>query len=51
MGPDTTSYSLTGLSPSTHYTAKIQALNGPLRSKLVQTIFTTGKGLREQPTL
>ncbi|XP_016007900.2 tenascin isoform X7 [Rousettus aegyptiacus] len=41
VGPDTTSYSLTGLSPSTHYTAKIQALNGPLRSKLVQTIFTT----------
>uniref|UniRef100_A0A2K6F443 Tenascin n=1 Tax=Propithecus coquereli TaxID=379532 RepID=A0A2K6F443_PROCO len=41
LGPDTTSYSLTDLSPSTHYTAKIQALNGPLRSKLVQTIFTT----------
>ncbi|XP_039722712.1 tenascin isoform X8 [Pteropus medius] len=41
VGPDTTSYSLTGLSPSTHYTAKVQALNGPLRSKLVQTVFTT----------
>nr|XP_019586742.1 PREDICTED: tenascin isoform X1 [Rhinolophus sinicus] len=41
VGPDTTSYILTELSPSTHYTAKIQALNGPLRSKLVQTIFTT----------
>ncbi|XP_036288692.1 tenascin isoform X4 [Pipistrellus kuhlii] len=41
VGPDTTSYSLADLSPSTHYTAKIQALNGPLRSKLVQTIFTT----------
>ncbi|XP_028017211.2 tenascin isoform X1 [Eptesicus fuscus] len=41
VGPDTTSYSLAELSPSTHYTAKIQALNGPLRSKLVQTIFTT----------
>ncbi|XP_037653900.1 tenascin isoform X3 [Choloepus didactylus] len=41
LGPDTTSYSLAGLSPSTHYTAKIQALNGPLRSKLIQTIFTT----------
>lgn len=41
VGPDTTSYILTDLSPSTHYTAKIQALNGPLRSKLVQTIFTT----------
>ncbi|XP_053512455.1 tenascin isoform X2 [Artibeus jamaicensis] len=41
LGPDTTSYSLAELSPSTHYTAKIQALQGPLRSKLVQTIFTT----------
>ncbi|XP_060056028.1 tenascin isoform X8 [Erinaceus europaeus] len=41
VGPDTTSYSLTELTPSTHYTAKIQALNGPLRSKLIQIIFTT----------
>uniref|UniRef100_A0A8C2VKU1 Tenascin n=1 Tax=Chinchilla lanigera TaxID=34839 RepID=A0A8C2VKU1_CHILA len=41
MGPDTTSYSLTDLSPSTHYTARIQALSGPLRSKLIQTVFTT----------
>ncbi|XP_037348157.1 tenascin isoform X3 [Talpa occidentalis] len=41
VGPDTTSYSLAGLTPSTHYTAKIQALNGPLKSKLVQIIFTT----------
>ncbi|XP_055994677.1 tenascin [Sorex fumeus] len=41
VGPETTSYNLADLSPSTHYTAKIQALNGPLRSKLVQIIFTT----------
>ncbi|XP_073907268.1 tenascin isoform X4 [Castor canadensis] len=41
VGPDTTSYSLTDLSPSTHYTAKIQALSGSLRSKMIQTIFTT----------
>nr|XP_051711780.1 tenascin isoform X10 [Oryctolagus cuniculus] len=41
VGPETTSYSLADLSPSTHYTAKVQALNGPLRSKLIQTIFTT----------
>ncbi|KAM6170461.1 tenascin isoform 2-T2 [Rhynchocyon petersi] len=41
VGPDVTSYSLAELSPSTHYTAKIQALNGPLRSKLIETIFTT----------
>ncbi|XP_063505921.1 tenascin isoform X6 [Pongo pygmaeus] len=41
VGPDTTSHSLADLSPSTHYTAKIQALNGPLRSNMIQTIFTT----------
>ncbi|XP_051019126.1 tenascin isoform X3 [Acomys russatus] len=41
VGPDITSYSLANLSPSTHYTARIQALSGPLRSKLIQTIFTT----------
>lgn len=41
LGPETTSYNLADLSPSTHYTAKIQALNGPLRSKLVQIFFTT----------
>ncbi|KAM4877114.1 tenascin isoform 4-T4 [Thomomys bottae] len=41
VGPDTTSYSLADLSPSTHYTARIQALNGSLRSKLIETIFTT----------
>ncbi|XP_004849546.1 tenascin isoform X7 [Heterocephalus glaber] len=41
LGPDTTSYSLADLSPSTHYTARIQALSGALRSKLIQTVFTT----------
>ncbi|XP_070231128.1 tenascin isoform X7 [Bos mutus] len=41
LDPDTTSYSLTDLSPSTYYTARIQALNGTLRSKTVKTIFTT----------
>lgn len=48
MGPDTTSYSLIDLSPSTHYTARIQALRGPLRSKLIPTVFTTSKEAREQ---
>ncbi|XP_057576171.1 tenascin isoform X3 [Hippopotamus amphibius kiboko] len=41
VDPDATSYRLTELSPSTHYTAEIQALNGPLRSKAAKTIFTT----------
>uniref|UniRef100_A0A8C6DTM3 Tenascin C n=1 Tax=Moschus moschiferus TaxID=68415 RepID=A0A8C6DTM3_MOSMO len=41
VDPDTTSYSLTDLSPSTYYTARIQALNGARRSKTVKTVFTT----------
>ncbi|NXS18028.1 TENA protein, partial [Mystacornis crossleyi] len=41
LNPDTTSYSLTELSPSTQYTVKLQALSGALRSKTIQTIFTT----------
>ncbi|XP_039939448.1 tenascin isoform X3 [Hirundo rustica] len=41
LEPDTTSYSLTELSPSTQYTVKLQALSGALRSKTIQTIFTT----------
>lgn len=48
VGPDTTSYSLADLSPSTHYTVRIQALNGSLRSRLIQTIFTTSKGSMEE---
>ncbi|XP_063264910.1 tenascin isoform X2 [Prinia subflava] len=41
LNPETTSYSLTELSPSTQYTVKLQALSGALRSKIIQTIFTT----------
>ncbi|XP_075628314.1 tenascin isoform X4 [Balearica regulorum gibbericeps] len=41
INPETTSYSLTDLSPSTQYTVKLQALNGSLKSKTIQTIFTT----------
>ncbi|XP_025969634.2 tenascin isoform X2 [Dromaius novaehollandiae] len=41
LGPETTSYSLTELSPSTQYTVKLQALNRSLKSKAIQTIFTT----------
>ncbi|KAM7087924.1 tenascin isoform 3-T5 [Ciconia maguari] len=41
LNPETTSYSLTELSPSTHYTVKLQALNRSLKSKTIQTIFTT----------
>ncbi|NWI45003.1 TENA protein, partial [Picathartes gymnocephalus] len=41
LDPETTSYSLTELSPSTQYTVKLQALSGALRSKTIQTIFTT----------
>ncbi|NWI65528.1 TENA protein, partial [Todus mexicanus] len=41
LNPETTSYSLTELNPSTHYTVKLQALNRSLKSKTIQTIFTT----------
>ncbi|XP_050763674.1 tenascin isoform X3 [Gymnogyps californianus] len=41
LNPETTSYSLTELSPSTQYTVKLQALNRSLKSKTIQTIFTT----------
>ncbi|XP_061208932.1 tenascin isoform X4 [Neopsephotus bourkii] len=41
LNPETTSYSLTELSPSTQYTVRLQALNGSLKSKTIQTIFTT----------
>uniref|UniRef100_A0A8C8SM68 Tenascin C n=1 Tax=Pelusios castaneus TaxID=367368 RepID=A0A8C8SM68_9SAUR len=41
LGPDTTSYSLSDLSSSTQYTVKLQALNKALKSKIIQTVFTT----------
>ncbi|XP_029467796.1 tenascin [Rhinatrema bivittatum] len=41
LGPDTTSYRLEDLSPSSQYTVKLQALNGAMKSKAIQTVFTT----------
>uniref|UniRef100_A0A8D0LBZ6 Tenascin n=1 Tax=Sphenodon punctatus TaxID=8508 RepID=A0A8D0LBZ6_SPHPU len=41
LGPESTSYSLSELSPSTQYIVKLQALNRALKSKIIQTIFTT----------
>uniref|UniRef100_A0A8C5F0Y6 Tenascin C n=1 Tax=Gopherus evgoodei TaxID=1825980 RepID=A0A8C5F0Y6_9SAUR len=41
LGPEATSYSLSELNPSTQYTVKLQALNRALKSKIIQTIFTT----------
>ncbi|NWW50121.1 TENA protein, partial [Pedionomus torquatus] len=41
LNPETTSYSLTELSPSTQYTVKLQARNRHLQSKTIQTIFNT----------
>ncbi|XP_034649380.1 tenascin isoform X2 [Trachemys scripta elegans] len=41
LGPEATSYSLSELNPSTQYTVKLQALNRALKSKRIQTIFTT----------
>ncbi|XP_042335085.1 tenascin isoform X3 [Sceloporus undulatus] len=41
LGPESTSYSLSDLSPSTQYIVKLQALNLNLRSKIIQSVFTT----------
>ncbi|XP_075762053.1 tenascin isoform X3 [Pelodiscus sinensis] len=41
LGPEATSYSLSELSPSTQYTVKLQALNRGLKSRIIQTVFTT----------
>ncbi|XP_056397185.1 tenascin isoform X2 [Hyla sarda] len=41
LGPDATSYRLLDLSPSSQYTVRLQALNGDIKSKFIQTIFTT----------
>nr|XP_033816344.1 tenascin isoform X2 [Geotrypetes seraphini] len=49
LGPDTTSYRLEDLSPSTHYTVKLQALNKSVKSKAIQTVFTTTGLLYSHP--
>ncbi|NXK50772.1 TENA protein, partial [Chauna torquata] len=41
LDPETTSYTLTELNPSTQYTVKLQAQNGSLKSKTIQMVFTT----------
>ncbi|XP_062816818.1 tenascin isoform X5 [Anolis carolinensis] len=41
LGPESTSYGLSDLSPSTQYIVKLQALNLNLRSKIIQAVFTT----------
>lgn len=41
LGPDMTSYNLVDLRPSTQYTVRLLAMNGDVRSKTIQTVFTT----------
>ncbi|XP_069097620.1 tenascin isoform X3 [Pleurodeles waltl] len=41
LGPDMTSYNLVDLSPSTQYTVRLLSMNGDVRSKTIQTVFTT----------
>ncbi|XP_077323951.1 tenascin isoform X1 [Lithobates pipiens] len=41
LGPDATSYRLLELSPSAQYTVRLQAINGNIKSKFIQTEFTT----------
>ncbi|KAJ6651739.1 hypothetical protein lerEdw1_020663, partial [Lerista edwardsae] len=49
LGPESTSYSLSDLSPSTQYTVKLQALNRDLKSRTIQTVFTTTGLLYPRP--
>ncbi|XP_019331191.1 tenascin isoform X5 [Alligator mississippiensis] len=39
--PESTSYDLSELSPSTQYTVKLRALHRSLKSNVIQTVFTT----------
>ncbi|KAL2092310.1 hypothetical protein ACEWY4_012108 [Coilia grayii] len=41
LSPTATSYSMAGLSASTVYDVKLQALAGPMRSRVITTAFTT----------
>ncbi|XP_018432476.1 PREDICTED: tenascin [Nanorana parkeri] len=41
LGPDATSYRLLDLSPSAQYTVRLQAINDNVKSKFIQTVFTT----------
>ncbi|CAH2315884.1 tenascin isoform X1 [Pelobates cultripes] len=41
LEPDSTTYTLSDLNPSSQYSVKLQAINGAIRSKFIQTIFTT----------
>ncbi|XP_074871920.1 tenascin isoform X10 [Carettochelys insculpta] len=49
LDPEATFYSLSELSPSTQYTVKLQALNRDLKSKIIQTVFTTIGALYPYP--
>ncbi|XP_058230707.1 tenascin isoform X2 [Hemibagrus wyckioides] len=41
LSPTSTSYNMNQLSASTEYTARLQAISGPLRSHIISTVFTT----------
>uniref|UniRef100_A0A3B4CVG1 Tenascin C n=1 Tax=Pygocentrus nattereri TaxID=42514 RepID=A0A3B4CVG1_PYGNA len=41
LSPTSTSYNMGQLSASTEYTVRLQAISGPMRSRIISTIFTT----------
>ncbi|XP_063288385.1 tenascin isoform X3 [Pelobates fuscus] len=41
LEPDSTTYTLSDLNPSSQYSVKLQAIHGAIRSKFIQTLFTT----------
>ncbi|GAA6071765.1 tenascin isoform X1, partial [Tachysurus ichikawai] len=45
LSPTSTSYNMNQLSASTEYTARLQAISGPLRSHIISTVFTTSESI------
>lgn len=43
LSPTSTSYNMNQLSASTVYTVRLQAISGPLRSRIISTVFTTSE--------
>ncbi|XP_072520602.1 tenascin isoform X3 [Salminus brasiliensis] len=41
LSPTSTSYNMGQLSASTEYTVRLQAISGPMRSRIISTVFTT----------
>lgn len=43
LSPTSTSYNMGQLSASTEYIVRLQAISGPMRSRIISTVFTTSE--------